>query len=407
MNQAAAERAAEQAARSAYGQLLAWLAAGTRDIDAAEDALSEAFEAALRTWPERGVPKQPEAWLLTTARRRIIGRHRRAEVAERALPSLQVIADEAAARVSPTGGFPDKRLELLFVCAHPAIAAPVRAPLMLQTVLGLDAARMASAFLVAPATLGQRLVRAKRKIRAAGIAFRVPGPTELPDRLDAVLEAVYAAYGTGYDHLDGTDAARAGLAAEAIDLATLLVDFLSDEAEARALLALMTYSDARRSARRGSDGTFVALADQDTDRWDHEAIARADQHMAALRHNRRIGHFQLEAAIQQIHCRRAITGATDWSSIRSLYDALLTVAPTLGAAVAAAAASLEADGPEVALARLDDLATQANTYQPWWAVRAHALARSGDPAAAAAFRTAAGMTEDQAVRNHLLALAET
>ena len=219
-----ARETAEAVARAAYGRLVAYLSARSRDVAAAEDALAEAFAAALRVWPQSGVPDRPEAWLFTAARRQLIqaGRHRAVQTA--AEPVLMLLAEERHEREPDS--LPDRRLELMFACAHPAIDPAARAPLMLQAVLGLDAAHIASAFLVAPATMGQRLVRAKARIRDAGIAFVVPETNELPERLDAVLEAIYAAYGSGWEDAAGTDARRKGLTAEAIWLARLLATLL-------------------------------------------------------------------------------------------------------------------------------------------------------------------------------------
>lgn len=395
-------QAAVHAATESYGRLMAVLAAATHDLAAAEDALSDAFEAALTTWPDRGVPESPDAWLLTTARRRIIDAGRRSQTAERAQSKLAMVLEELADQ-PVASAVPDKRLELLFVCAHPAIDRRVRTPLMLQTVLGLDAARMASAFLVAPTTLGQRLVRAKHKISRAGIEFRIPDRSELPDRLDAVLEAIYGGYTTGRD--GSSDATRSAVADESVRLARLVADLMPDHPETLGLLAVVLYSEARRPAGRTAAGRFVPLGDQDPNDWDRGAVDEADEAVAGATRAGYLGPFGLEAHIQAAHMRRARTGTTDWQTIRGLYDTLLLISPTIGARVGAAAAALEADGPEAALARLDALDDTARAYQPWWAVRAHALRRLGDPRAADAFRQAAGMIEDGAVRDHLLALA--
>jgi len=242
--------AAERAARTSYGRLVAFLAARSRDVAAAEDALSEAFVDALETWPVRGVPRNPEGWLLTTARRRLLdaGRHDRV----RAKAPIDLAAEIAAPAEDSDVVFPDERLKLLFVCAHPAIDEAARTPLMLQTVLGLDAARIASAFLTAPAAMGQRLVRAKAKIRDAGVRFEVPDGPDLPARLGPVLDAVYVAYGSGWDDVAGADPRRKGLADEAVWLGGVLVELLPAEPEAAGLLALMLYCESRRAARRDS-----------------------------------------------------------------------------------------------------------------------------------------------------------
>jgi RNA polymerase sigma-70 factor (ECF subfamily) len=381
-------RAVDDVARRSYGRLIATLAAGTRDLAAAEDALGEAFLAALRSWPEAGVPDRPEAWLVTAARRTLIDAARRRDVAARALPSLARLADGEPEPEPPASAIPDKRLELLFTCAHPAIAVGVRSPLMLQAVLGLDAARIASAFLVSPASMGQRLVRAKAKIKQAGIPFAVPGPEQLPERLEFVLDAIYAAYGTGWDE-------RSGLVDEALRLARLVTELLPGEPEAHGLLTAVAHSAARERARRADDGTFVPLDEQDVRRWSPVLMAEAERHL-----NRATapGPYQLQGAIQSVHNRRAVTGATDWAAIAALYDALVTYTPSVGAHVARAAAHMQNGAPAAALAMLDAL--DAPTYQPYWVVRAHCLHRTGaDPAGAT--RIALGLTEDPAVRRHL------
>ena len=348
------------------------------------------------------MPERPEAWLFTAARRQLIQGGRRRAVRSAAEPVLELLAEERRDQEPDT--LPDERLKLLFVCAHPAIDPAARAPLMLQTVLGLDAARIASAFLVAPSTMGQRLVRAKQRIRDAGIAFAVPEPEELPRRLDAVLDAIYAAYGSGWEDAAGTDARRKGLTEEAIWLARLVTALLPAEPEARGLLALMLYCEARAPARRDALGRFVPLSAQDAALWSRDLIVEAERALAAAAALRRPGRFQLEAAIQSVHIQRPITGRTNWEAIALLYDGLVALAPTMGALVGRAAALGEAQGPAAGLAALAALPPEAaRAYQPWWAVRAHLLAAQGDPAAPEAYRTAAGMAEDPAVKAFLLA----
>lgn len=401
-----ARRAVEDAARASYGRLVAFLASLTGDLATAEDALSDAFLAALRTWPQRGVPDRPESWLLTAARRNLIDAARRHAVAARRLPELARLIEQRA--VEPRTPIPDKRLELMFACTHPAIDAAVRSPLMLQTVLGLDAARIGSAFLVAPATMGQRLVRAKAKIRQAGVPFRIPAAEHLPERLTSVLDAIYAAYGTGWDA--ATESGRpaehpdAGLVAEALRLARVLAGLAPGQAETHGLLALLLHSHARRPARRSADGRFVPLDRQDVTRWDPAAIAEAEHHLALALRLRMLGPYQLHAAIQSVHNRRALTGVTDWPAIVGLYDGLVVLTPTVGAHVARAAAVTHASGPAAGLRRLDELpAERVARYQPYWAARAHALRLLGDVAAAdRAAVAAAGLTHDPAVRQFLL-----
>jgi RNA polymerase sigma-70 factor (ECF subfamily) len=399
-----ARETAERVARAAYGRLLAHLAARSRDLAAAEDALAEAFRAALETWPERGIPGRPEAWLFTAARRHLVHLGRRSAVRAAAEPTLMLLAEERQEREPAV--FPDERLKLLFVCAHPAIDPAARAPLMLQTVLGLDASRIASAFLTAPAAIGQRLVRAKRKIRDAGIAFAIPDPAELADRLQVVLDAIYAAYGSGWEDVAGADARRKGLAEEAIWLARLVVSLLPGEPEARGLLALMLYCESRSTARRSPAGAFVPLSEQDPALWSRAMIVEAERELAVAGTGGRPGRYQLEAAIQSVHVQRGVTGRTNWEAVALLYDGLVALAPTVGALVGRAAAHGEASGAAAGLTALDGIEPDAvRAYQPYWAARAHLLARAGDSGAAKAYATAIGLAEDPAVRAFLLARA--
>ena len=407
MEDADARRTAETVeavARASYGRLLAYLSSEARDVAGAEDALADALVAALTSWPKDGVPRQPESWLLTAARHRLIDQARRRRVREEHEPALRRLADESIETVVAGGSFPDRRAELLFVCAHPAIEPAMHTPLMLQTVLGVDAARIAQAFLVSPATMGQRLVRAKRKIREAGIPFEVPREEDLPERLDAVLEAIYAAYGLGRDEAAGTDSREQGLAAEAIWLARVIRERFPENPEIRGLLALMLFDDARRAARRTSDGRYVPLSEQDPAAWSAPAIREAEAELGEAARMGRIGRFQLEAAIQSVHVDRAQTGRTDWEVIAGFYEQLVRLAPTLGARVAQAAAIGEARGASAGLALLDAIErSRVGTYQPYWAVRAHLLRRSGDAAGAAqAGQRAIGLTEDPATRRFLL-----
>jgi predicted RNA polymerase sigma factor len=398
-----AHRVVETVARDAYGRLISYLSARSRDVAGAEDALAEAFLAALRTWPCDGVPEKPEAWLLATARHRLIDRARHERIRVEAIQALRR-AVEAAEAMSAASMFPDERLKLLFVCAHPAIDPSMHTPLMLQIVLGLDAATIARAFLVSPATLGQRLVRAKAKIRDAGIAFEVPGGSELPQRLGAVLEAIYAAYGSGWDDVAGADPWRRGLTDEAIWLARVLLARLPEEPEARGLLALMLYCEARRQTRRAGDGGYVPLSEQDTRLWSMPLIEEAERLLAIAAGQQRVGRFQLEAAIQSAHVERARCGRIDWQAIALLYEGLVRAAPTLGALVGRAAALAEASGPDAGFALLDDITPESvQTYQPYWAVRAHLLQRLGRRAEALdAFDRAISLTEDSAIQQFLL-----
>jgi RNA polymerase sigma-70 factor (ECF subfamily) len=398
-----ARRAVELAARAAYGRLVAYLAAPWRDVARAEDALGDALVAALETWPRDGVPDRPEAWLLAVARRRLVDVARHARVEAATAPDLRTVVERGEEEASSATVFPDERLKLLFVCAHPAIDEGSRTPLMLQTVLGLDAARIASAFLVAPATMGQRLVRVKARIRDAGIRFEIPEAPELPARVEAVLDAIYAAYGSSWEDVAGADPRRRGLAEEAIWLGRLVVRLLPDEPEACGLLALMLHCEARRGARRDAAGAYVPLSRQAVALWSRPLITEAEELLAAASRAQRLGRFQLEAAIQSVHAQRAVTGRTAWEAIALLYEGLLRCAPTVGARVGHAAALAEARGPEPALAALDAVPPEVVTaYQPYWALRAHLLARHGRAAEAEqAYARAIGLSEDPAVREFL------
>lgn len=413
--------AVELAARTSYGRLVALLAARSRDLSAAEDALSEAFVQALQQWPTQGVPSSPDAWLMSVARRRLLDAQRHDAVQARTLPALTHTQTELLALGSDVPNaervLPDRRLELLFACAHPAIDVSIRTPLMLQAALGLEAVDIAGVFLTAPATMAQRLVRAKRKIRDAGVPLERPSPEELPARLEAVLEAIYAAFGTGWDAADGSDVLRADLADEAIFLARVVVDALPGEPEAAGLLSLMLYCQSRKAARRSDDGAYVPLSMQRVTDWNTAMIADAESLLLAAARVGRPGRFQLEAAIQSAHIARARSqrqGDRDNGvAIVALYDGLLQFAPTVGALVGRAAAIGEAYGAAAGLQAADEMAglvdaSVLHVYQPWWALRAHLLQRLAHKDASLTHdaRTArvraAGLTQDAAVRAYLL-----
>jgi RNA polymerase sigma-70 factor (ECF subfamily) len=401
-----ARAAAERAARDSYGRLLAYLLVRSREAAGAEDALGDALVAALETWPRPGVPDRPEAWLLTVARRRLVDATRHARVRSESAGALELMLEGAEADAA-TPDFPDERLKLLFVCAHPAIDPAMRTPLMLQSVLGLDAARIASAFLVAPAAMGQRLVREKARIRGASIDWIVPDARALPGRLAAVLEAIYAAYGSGWDDVAGADPRRRGLAEEALALGRLVARLLPEEPEALGLLALMLHCEARRGARRDDAGRYVPLDQQDVGRWSEALIEEAEAALAAAARAGQPGRFQLEAAIQSAHVHRAVTGRTDWEAIALLYEGLLRSAPTIGARVGQAAAIAEARGTPAGWAALAAIpAAAVSAYQPYWALRAHLLRklRRADEARDA-YERAIGLSEDPAVREFLVAEA--
>ena len=399
-----APRAAEAAARRSYGKLIAFLAARTHDVAGAEDALSDAFAAALAEWPLHGVPRTPEAWLLTVARRKSADALRQRRLDDAAAEQLLILSDLTIDDNEMTTELPDRRLGLLFACAHPGIDRDVRAPLMLQVVLGFDAATIASAFLVAPTTMGQRLSRAKAKIRQAGIGFDVPERAALRERLDAVLDAIYAAYAEGWSDPQGADARRRNLADEAIWLGRLLASLLPDEGEALGLLSLMLHAHARRDARRNPAGDYVPLGEQDPAQWDAAMIDEAETLLSQANRCGDVGRYQLEAAVQSAHAVRRRRVAAEWSAIEQLYDALCALSGSPVAALNRAVALAETRGPAAGLAALDALANDARLadYQPYWAARADLLARSGDAVAAMqAYRQAIGLESDLAVRQFL------
>lgn len=399
-----ARLAVERVARDSRARLLAFLAARSHDVAAAEDALSEAFRSALESWPRDGVPDSPEAWLLTAARRRLIDSARHAQVQAQAAPELLNAVEDAQTVLDEGSAFPDERLKLMFVCAHPAIDAAARTPLMLQIVLGLDAVRIASAFLVKPAAMGQRLSRVKAKIRDAGIAFEIPRVQDLPERLEAVLAAVYAAYGSGWDDIAGADPRRKGLADEAMELGALLVQWMPHEPEVLGLSALMLYCESRRAARRTEAGEYVPLDGQDTTRWSRPMIEQADRLLRQAERMGRVGRFQLEAAIQCVHAQRVHGGATDWNAIALLYEGLVRIAPTIGARVGRAAAVAEAHDAASGWTLLRQLPEDTVAdYQPYWAVAAHLLKRMQRfEEAREARERAIGLCADPAMRTFLM-----
>jgi RNA polymerase sigma-70 factor (ECF subfamily) len=405
IHQADTHRTIERVARESYGRLVAYLSVHTHDLASAEDALSHALVSALSHWPLEGVPKNAEAWLLTAARHSLIDAIRHQQVVQAGEPTVKFLTENSteAALSTPTQ-FPDERLKLLFVCAHPSIDPAMHTPLMLQTVLGLDAARIAQAFLIAPKTMGQRLFRAKTKIRSGGIPFEIPQERDLPERLGAVLEAVYAAFGIGWDDMAGADQHGGNLAGEALWLSRVLLQLIPGEAEVQGLLALMLHCEARRGARRDAQGRYVPLSEQDPKQWSLPLLEEAERHLAEAFKHGRAGRFQLEAAIQSVHAERARTGRTDWPAIVLFYEQLLRISPVLGTRAGYAAAIAEANGPEAGLAVLDSIDLEAVPhYQPYWAVRSHLLQRLGKTREAAdAYDRAIGLSLDPAVREFLL-----
>ncbi len=398
-----ARSTADAVARRSYGKLIAFLAARTRDVAGAEDALSESFASALADWPKNGCPSNPEAWLLTVARRKMIDSARRQVSRDAATPELLMLAEGfQAAEADPE--IPDRRLALMFTCAHPAIDEAIRAPLMLQVVVGLDAKVIASAFLVAPAAMGKRLVRAKDKIRQAEIPFKIPEREELPQRLGAVLDAIYAAYGEGWTDPGGTDVVRRELKGEAMFLARLMTELLPGEPEVLGLLALILHAEARGRARRNGGGEYVPLAEQDWAQWDWQMIQEAEGLLGRAGALGSVGRYQLEAALQSAHVYRCRTGRANWAEVVQLYDALSAITGSPVVAINRALAVAELRGAEAGLEAMPLALADGRLaeYQPYWAARAELLAKtSSHEEARRAYGMAIGLERDPAVRRFL------
>lgn len=398
---------AEAVARTSYGRLVASLARRWSDLARAEDALSDAFERALQSWPQTGLPDQPEAWLLKTAHRRLIDGARQSGVQTRAEPEIERLLDELSESSDPDA-LPDDRLGLMLACAHPDLDPTLHTPLMLQAVLGLDAARIGAAFLVSPAAMGQRLSRGKTRLRERGARFEQPGKEQLRTLITPLLDAIYAAYGTGWDEIGASESRVRGLAGEALYLSRLLTGLAPEIAEVWGLYALIAHCEARTPARRDAAGRFVPLSDQDPDVWNAALINQAE---TALRRSLKLAppaRYALEASIQSVHAERRLTGQTNWLAAAALYDALIRHSANLGALTARACAHGEAFGAERALERLSELQAQAADYQPYWAALAHWLARAGRSAdAASAYDRAIALSGDPAVRAYLTEKSRT
>ncbi|WP_330320149.1 RNA polymerase sigma factor [Streptomyces clavifer] len=391
--------------REEHGRLLASLVRRYGDLDLAEEVTSEAIEAALVHWPVDGVPARPGAWLLTTARRKAVDRLRRDQVYAARLAVLQVEAERAAPAppADTDGGLPDERLQLFFTCAHPALGPEDRSALTLRCLAGLTTPEVARAFLVPPATMAQRIVRAKKKIREARIPFRVPGADELPDRLPGVLQVLYSIFTEGYAASSGPHLQRTGPAEEAIRLARILRALLPAERETAGLLALMLLVHARRDARTGPDGAIVLLDDQDRGRWDHTMIEEGARLVVTALEGGPPGPYGVQAAIAALHDEADSLATTDWPQIVALYDVLRALAPSPVVALNRAVAVAMRDGPEAGLALLDDLAGEPRlrAYHPYAIARADLLHRLGRRAeAAVAYRKALSLAGTEPERAH-------
>lgn len=392
--------------RAHYGKLVAYLAASFRDLSLAEEAVQEAFLRAHNIWPQQGVPDAPAAWLLTTARRIILDQKRHDHITHSYAKAYADTHDDMAdmSHISEFI-FPDARLKLMYVCAHPALDAALHAPLMLQSVLGLTADQIAQAFVVSPATMSQRLVRAKRKIKDAQIPFLIPDADDLPARTDTVLSAIYAAYGTAWNDVStGHDHTPDGLTDEAIYLARLICGLMPDNPEAKGLLSLILYTHARRATRFGTNGCFTPLYEQDTQLWDTSMLEEAEQYLQHAAKTGVIGRFQIEAAIQSAHTEARCRNLNLRPQIIGLYETLLSIAPSLGSYVGYAAALIQNEHAARALQVLLALdAMQTQNYQPYWATLAAAHAQCGQTEAAhKAYTQAIGLSSHQGVRTYLI-----
>ncbi|MBO0828912.1 MAG: sigma-70 family RNA polymerase sigma factor [Streptosporangiales bacterium] len=369
----------ERVFRAEYGRAVSVLVRVLGDIDAAEEAVQEAFAVAVERWPSAGLPPSPAGWIITTARNKAIDRLRREASRHDRHAQAQLL--HAVDDPVEEGAVRDDRLRLIFTCCHPALAVPAQVALTLRLLGGLTTTEIARAFLVPEATMAQRIVRAKGKIRGARIPYRVPREADLPERLRAVLAVVYLVFNEGYAASSGDRLVREDLCAEAIRLGRLLVELMPDEPEAMGLLALMLLVESRRATRTTADAAVVSLADQDRGRWDRDLIAEGQKLVRRCLRRGRPGPYQIQAAINAVHSDAATAADTDWRQIVQLYDQLLALTPTPVVALNRAVAVAEVDGPAAGLAVVDEL--DLGAYHPFHVVRADLLRRLGRTAEAA------------------------
>lgn len=410
MHQEGIEKVLESIVRESYGRLLSILSVQTRDISQSEDVLSEALVEAVDRWCDRGIPDNPEAWILAVARRKMIDLYRR----NARWKQIVEMWEEPEYGLDSSGWSRcvrhiDHRIELLFVCAHPAIDSDIQVALMMNVVLGLSAESMSGSFLMSPRAMSQRLVRAKRKIRDSGIPFVRPPDDELPQRLGCVMDSLYGAFHVGWETVPGGEGGSAELSGDVIRLVRLINQWIPGNAELMGLLALMLYSHSRATARNGSrKSEFVPLDNQDITLWDHALISEAESLMLAALKLGNPGHYQLEACIQSAHVDRLRNDVSNWQEIGFFYDKIISLAPSIGAMTARAGVQVQMGQHRSALKFLKEMdAAAVRNYQPWWVVSALAHQALGEiESARIHLQRAIGLTSDPRVRDHLLKLLQ-